>query len=153
MELTLPADLTGREVDVVNHPAVVRLGANVVVLVIQAGYRRFLLTGADRRCEEHVVVPDYRRAPAQTWDGGLPHNVLRLAPRVWQRGIVGNGSCVRTSELGPLIIGRQRTRQCEQRQTDGQDRGTIHRVSSVFKRLTGWAEAGLHSRRPQASPT
>ncbi len=60
VELALPADLAGLEVDVVHHPAMDIVGADVVVLVVEAGDWLLLVASADGRSQEDVVAPDDR---------------------------------------------------------------------------------------------
>ena len=83
VQLALPADLAGLEVEVVDHPALRPPTALTWSCSDRRGPgdRRRLLAGADRRRQEDVIVPDDRRAPAEAGNVGLPHDVLRSRSR------------------------------------------------------------------------
>ena len=60
-----------------------------------------VIGGADRGRHEDVVVPDDRRAPAQTGDLDLPGDILGLAPGVGQ----GAGSSATLPAFTPRNFG------------------------------------------------
>ena len=123
VQLALPADLAGLEVDVVDHPAV--LGRRLGLAVLVAG----IVQALDRAAapvpaliadgEEDVIAPDDGRAPAHARGSAVfQHDVLGLAPGVGQRRIVGGDARVRTAKPGP-VIGRSRDVQRQQRHHGG----------------------------------
>src|SRR5207344_2134214 len=98
-----PADLSGSEVHVVQHPPMLGGRSVSALVVVETGNRRLLGAGADRGGEGDVIVPDDGRAPAQTWKRNLPRDVVGLAPGVGQRGIVGGDAGLEAAELRPLV--------------------------------------------------
>src|SRR4249920_2757000 len=132
-KLALPADLSGSEVHVVQHPPMLGGRSVSALVVVEAGYRRLLGAGANRGGEKDVIVPDNGRAPAQTWNRNLPRDVVGLAPGVGQGGIVGSDTGLHAAELRPLV-GRGKRLQCEERDSRGQDRNSVHRSPIAIRR-------------------
>jgi hypothetical protein len=116
LELPLPADFAGVEVDRIQHPAMDRVRERFAHAAGVAGELSFFdqvesrlgwCFVADRRGHEDRVSPDNRRAPAEAGHPGLPHDVLGCAPSLGKRRVVIDDPCVWTPEAGPVLDRRQ----------------------------------------------
>ena len=104
MDLALPADFSGVDIEAVDHPAVLaRRRVHPSSVEIDAGARLLLLGQRDHGRDEDPVAPDDRRAPAESGDVGLPGHVLGLAPAIRKARIFGHAGGVGPAELLPLI--------------------------------------------------
>ena len=112
--VALPANPSGFEIDVVEHPPMRVPDLPAVFKTRQALDRCRLAAAGDGGRDEHVVVPDDRRAPPETWNGDPPGDVFGLAPGVGQRRVVGHDASLQPPKLRPLVCGR--CAHCESRE-------------------------------------
>ena len=118
----LPLDLTGVEVEGVQHPGVrggERFRTHDAVdrrdgCAFLSGFGDDVTTRllsrfvADHRRDEDQVAPDDRRAPPLTRHLDVPDDVFGPAPCLGQRRVVCHDTGARTSELRPVVVGVRR---------------------------------------------
>ena len=155
VQLAHPADSAGLEVEVVHQPPVVRCrphGPAVGTRGVQPRDRGTLLAGAEGCGQKDVVVPDDRRAPAETGNIGPPDDVVGLTPGLGQSGIVGDRPGVWTAEQGPLaLLRRHRPRPSQQQHRDHADRCATHGPPPSTAPLFSHARTVRHRRVVQES--
>ena len=139
VQLSLPPDRAGVEVERVEHPAVLVLRRFRSVLhprVVEPLDRLRLVSRADGGSDEDQVARHDRRTPGKPRDVGLPDDVFRLGPVLRQLRIVRHDASRRPPELKPVLLrggGRRNQQQASQQRRDQGGCGTAHRSPSLVR--------------------